>query len=66
VSIDKRNVLIFDLGSGTTYVTLLTIDKGTFKVKAVAGDTHLECEDFDNIILKHFVKIFKRQSTNDI
>nr|GFB23409.1 putative heat shock protein 70 family [Tanacetum cinerariifolium] len=45
----KMNVLIFDLGGGTFDVSILTITKeGTFEVKAVAGDTHLGGEDFDN------------------
>jgi heat shock protein 1/8 len=66
VGIGKRNVLIFDLGGGTADVSLLTIDEGTFEVKAVAGDTHLGGEDFDNRMLKHFVKIFKRQHMVDI
>ncbi|KAI3756063.1 hypothetical protein L1987_55876 [Smallanthus sonchifolius] len=47
--IKKMNLLVFDLGGGTFDVSLLTIDKGgTFKVVAVAGDTHLGGEDFDN------------------
>jgi heat shock protein 1/8 len=54
--IDKRNVLIFDLGGCTTNVSLLTIYKGSFKVIAVARDTHLGGEDFDNRKLKHFVE----------
>jgi heat shock protein 1/8 len=66
VGIGKRNVLIFDLGGGTTDVSLLTIDDGTFEVKAVAGDTHLGGEDFDNRMLKHFVKIFKRRHKENI
>ncbi|XP_059456156.1 heat shock 70 kDa protein 1-like [Corylus avellana] len=66
VGIDKRNVLIFDLGGGTTDVSLLTIDDGTFEVKAVAGDTHLGGEDFDNRMVKHFVEIFKRHQKVDI
>jgi heat shock protein 1/8 len=66
VDIGKRNVLIFDLGGGTTDVSLLTIDDCTFEVKAVAGNTHLGGEDFDNRMLKHFVKIFKRQHKVDI
>jgi heat shock protein 1/8 len=66
VANDKRNVLIFDLGGGTTDVSLLTIDESTFEVKAVAGDTHLGGEDFDNRMLKHFVEIFKRQHKEDI
>jgi heat shock protein 1/8 len=65
-NIGKRNVLIFDLGGGTTDFSLLTIDEGTFEVKAVAGDTHLGGEDFDNRMLKHFVEIFKRHHKEDI
>jgi len=64
--IGKRNVLIFDLGGGTTDVSLLTIDDCTFEVKAVAGNTRLGGEDFDNRMLKHFVKIFKRHHKVDI
>ncbi|KAM3693881.1 hypothetical protein ACJW31_07G018300 [Castanea mollissima] len=66
-SIDKKNVLIFDLGGGTTDISLISIEKkGVFEVKAVAGDTHLGGEDFDNIMVKHFVNIFKRQHKVDI
>ncbi|KAM4094013.1 hypothetical protein ACB094_06G162800 [Castanea mollissima] len=65
-SIGKRNVLIFDLGGGTTDVSLITIEKGVFEVKVVAGDTHLGGEDFDNRMVKHFVNIFKRQHKVDI
>ncbi|XP_023916070.1 heat shock cognate 70 kDa protein 2-like [Quercus suber] len=65
-SIGKRNVLVFDLGGGTTDVSLLTIEKGVFEVKAVAGDTHLGGQDFDNRMLKHFVEIFRRQHNVDI
>ncbi|XP_050250460.1 heat shock cognate 70 kDa protein-like [Quercus robur] len=52
--IGKKNVLIFYVGGGTVDVSLLTIEKGVFEVKAVAGDTHLGGEDFDNRMLKHF------------
>ncbi|XP_065631919.1 heat shock 70 kDa protein 4-like [Quercus suber] len=62
----KRNVLIFDLGGGTADVSLLTIEKGVFQVKAVAGDTHLGGEDFDNRVVKHCVEIFNRQHKVDI
>ncbi|XP_030931328.1 heat shock cognate 70 kDa protein-like [Quercus lobata] len=62
----KRNVLIFDLGGGTADVSLLTIEKSVFQVKAVAGDTHIGGEDFDNRVVKHFVEIFKRQHKVDI
>ena len=39
--VGKENVLIFDLGGGTTDVSLLTIENGlVFEVKALVGDTH--------------------------
>ena len=62
----ESNVLIFDLGGGTFDVSLLTIDDGIFEVKATAGDTHLGGEDFDNIIVQHLVKEFKKKSKIDI
>merc|ERR1719379_3160983 len=62
----EKNVLIFDLGGGTFDVSLLTIDEGVFAVKATAGDTHLGGEDFDNALVDHFVKEFKRKHKLDI
>merc|ERR1712113_633057 len=59
---DEQNVLIFDLGGGTFDVSLLSIDDGVFEVKATAGDTHLGGEDFDNVLVDHFVKEFKRKN----
>ena len=58
----EKNVLIFDLGGGTFDVSLLTIDEGIFEVKATAGDTHLGGEDFDNLLVHHFSKEFKRKN----
>ena len=65
-SSEERNVLIFDLGGGTFDVSLLTIEDGIFEVKATAGDTHLGGEDFDNRLVSHFVKEFKRKHKHDI
>ncbi|KAI3756065.1 hypothetical protein L1987_55878 [Smallanthus sonchifolius] len=62
----KMNVLVFDLGGGTFDVSLLTVKGGTFKVEAVAGDTHLGGEDFDNCMVNHCVKVFKRRSNKDL
>lgn len=62
----ERNILIFDLGGGTFDVSLLSIDDGIFEVKATAGDTHLGGEDFDNRMMDHFIKEFKRKLKHDI
>ncbi|KZV20859.1 heat shock cognate 70 kDa protein [Dorcoceras hygrometricum] len=63
---EKRNVLIFDLGGGTFDVSLLTMENSVFKVKAIAGDTHLGGEDFDNRIVDHCAQVFKRKHKKDI
>ena len=62
----EKNVLIFDLGGGTFDVSILNIDEGIFEVKATAGDTHLGGEDFDNLLVKHFMNEFKRKNNLDI
>jgi len=63
---EERNVLIFDLGGGTFDVSILNIDGGVFQVKSTAGNTHLGGEDFDNRVVDHFVKEFKRKNKKDI
>tara|TARA_B100000683_G_scaffold37420_1_gene32707 strand:+ start:978 stop:2945 length:1968 start_codon:yes stop_codon:yes gene_type:complete len=62
----EKNILVFDLGGGTFDVTLLTIDNGVFEVLATNGDTHLGGEDFDQRIMKYFMKIIKKKHKVDI
>jgi len=62
----ERNILVFDLGGGTFDVSLLTIDEGVFEVVATNGDTHLGGEDFDQRVMEHFVKMFKRKHGGDL
>merc|ERR1711968_341641 len=62
----EKNILVFDLGGGTFDVTLLTIDNGVFEVLATNGDTHLGGEDFDQRIMKYFLKVFKKKHKKDM
>merc|ERR1719426_218559 len=62
----EKNILVFDLGGGTFDVTLLTIDNGVFEVLATNGDTHLGGEDFDQRVMKYFMKVFKRKHKKDM
>jgi len=55
-TVDKSNVVIFDLGGGTFDVSVLSMEGGVFTVKATGGDTHLGGEDFDNILVDHCLK----------
>jgi len=62
----EKNVLVFDLGGGTFDVSLLTIDNGVFEVVATNGDTHLGGEDFDQRVMDHFIKLYKKKTGKDI
>ena len=62
----EKNILVFDLGGGTFDVTLLTIDNGVFEVLATNGDTHLGGEDFDQRVMKYFMKLFKKKYKKDM
>jgi len=62
----EKNILVFDLGGGTFDVSLLTIDSGVFEVVATNGDTHLGGEDFDQRVMEHFIKLYKKKRGKDI
>ncbi|KIM27079.1 hypothetical protein M408DRAFT_330220 [Serendipita vermifera MAFF 305830] len=61
----ESHIIVYDLGGGTFDVSLLSIDDGVFEVLATAGDTHLGGEDFDNRIIDHFVKLYKKKTGTD-
>ncbi|XP_047963366.1 heat shock cognate 70 kDa protein-like [Salvia hispanica] len=61
-----KNVLIFDLGGGTFDVSVAMIESGIIEVKAIAGDTHLGGQDFDNRMVEYFIKLFRRRKGKDI
>merc|ERR1719375_781757 len=62
----EKNILVFDLGGGTFDVSLLTIDSGVFEVLSTNGDTHLGGEDFDQRVMDHFMKLYKKKTGKDI
>ena len=62
----EKNILVFDLGGGTFDVSVLTIDDGVFEVVATNGDTHLGGEDFDQRVMDHFIKLYKKKKGKDI
>jgi len=62
----EKNVLVFDLGGGTFDVSLLTIDNGVFEVVSTNGDTHLGGEDFDQRVMDHFIKLYKKKKGKDL
>ncbi|RDB24857.1 glucose-regulated [Hypsizygus marmoreus] len=61
----ETNIIVYDLGGGTFDVSLLSIEGGVFEVLATAGDTHLGGEDFDNRVIDHLVKSYKKKTGTD-
>jgi len=62
----EKDILVYDLGGGTFDVSLLTIDNGTFQVRATNGDVHLGGEDFDGKIVDYFAKKIQKKHKVDV
>ena len=56
---DIKTVLIWDLGGGTFDVSILELDQGFFKVKAVNGNNRLGGEDFQEKLVDHVAQQFQ-------
>lgn len=61
-----EKIAVFDLGGGTFDVSILELGDGVFEVKSTNGDTHLGGEDFDMVIVNHFLEEFKKEHGIDI
>ena len=59
-------LLVYDLGGGTLDVTILLVDGLIFEVRSTSGDTHLGGQDFDNLLVEHFLPEVQRQCEKDI
>ena len=63
--IDKANkdmnIVVYDIGGGTSDVSILSFGGGVFEVISTNGDSHLGGEDFDQIIVNWLVEEFKNQ-----
>ncbi|WP_268798574.1 molecular chaperone HscC [Pseudomonas huanghezhanensis] len=55
----ETSFLVFDLGGGTFDVSILELFDGVMEVRASAGDNFLGGEDFDQMLLDHFVALHK-------
>ncbi|XBI28503.1 hypothetical protein VPH35_052716 [Triticum aestivum] len=65
-STEAKNVLVFDLGGGTTSVALLAVAAGKITVLATAGEPHLGGEDFDSRMVEHLADQFKAEYNKDV
>ncbi|MBI5887691.1 MAG: molecular chaperone DnaK [Deltaproteobacteria bacterium] len=63
---DVHTVMVWDLGGGTFDVSILELGGGIFEVKAVAGDTLLGGDDYDQRIADYLVSEFKKENGVDL
>jgi molecular chaperone HscA len=52
---DEKTIAVYDLGGGTFDISILRIAGGIFEVLSTHGDTFLGGDDFDNLILNHWL-----------
>ena len=65
-STSTERIVVYDLGGGTFDVSILEIASGVFNVRAVAGDTHLGGEDFDNAVIDFLATKFRKETGIDL
>ena len=57
---------LFDLGGGTFDITIMRTTSGVFEVLASNGDTFLGGNDFDQALMEHVMREFKREHNIDL
>lgn len=65
-SAKEKNILVVDLGSGTSDISVLTIDESIFEVKATGGDLHLGGSDMTYKLVEYFIKEIQNKNKVDI
>lgn len=53
---EEKIVAVYDLGGGTFDISILRISNGVFEVLSTHGDTYLGGDDFDHVIVQHWMK----------
>ena len=62
----EETIAVYDLGGGTYDVSILEIGDGVFEVKSTNGDTQLGGDNWDEELIKHLLKEFKKDSGIDL
>lgn len=55
---DDQLIAVYDLGGGTFDISILSIQQGIFEVLATNGDTFLGGDDFDRLIIDHWMATY--------
>jgi molecular chaperone HscA len=52
---EEKTIAVYDLGGGTFDISLLHITQGIFEVLSTNGNTYLGGDDFDRLIVQHWL-----------
>ncbi len=55
---EEKTIAVYDLGGGTFDISILKITNGIFEVLSTNGDTYLGGDDFDRVIVEHWMHEF--------
>ena len=61
-----ENIVVYDVGGGTSDVTVMNFGSGVFEVISTNGDAHLGGDDFDQVIIDWLVDDFKANEGIDL
>ena len=62
----NEKILVYDLGGGTFYVSILELGDGVFEVLSTSGNNHLGGDDFDNKLVDYIVDEIKKSEDVDL
>ncbi|UJR17729.1 hypothetical protein I4U23_004627 [Adineta vaga] len=62
----EKNIVIFDLGGGTSHVSIVTVEEGVIEVKSTAGHSHLGGEDFHDRLITYCIEQFQERNSIDL
>lgn len=62
----EQNILVVDLGSGTSDISVLTLEESIFEVKATGGDLHLGGSDMTFKMVEYFIDEIQRKHKVDL
>ncbi len=63
---NKRNILVFKMGSEESEISILSVKNSLFEVRATRKDSNLGGNDFNEELMKYCIKEFKNDTGIDV
>ncbi|GKX31147.1 chaperone protein DnaK [Vallitalea longa] len=63
---NEQKIMVYDLGGGTFDVSIIEIGDGVIEVLATSGNNKLGGDDFDERVMNHLIKEFKKSDGIDL